>query len=170
MSDSQAEEVKPKRKPRAKKVVKPDLDDTQPMPEWVEPVATPDNEDTVALPKFDPDHPIAVQGYVNPLAGAYDEAYFARYAGIGYTFDEPWTGFFRATAKKLVDTFKPSNVIDVGAGIGILVEALHDLSVEAEGIDVSKYAASQSPSGAVKVADLSHDWSLRKEVFPDFWG
>lgn len=51
--------------------------------------------------------------------------------------------FLRAAYIKFI--FAPKNLLDVGCGMGNLVEMLRRLGVEAYGIEISEYALSQTP-------------------------
>ncbi|MCD6318890.1 class I SAM-dependent methyltransferase [Candidatus Aerophobetes bacterium] len=52
--------------------------------------------------------------------------------------------FFKDLAIGLNSIFRPQRVLDVGCGKGFLVEALREISVNAYGIDISKYALTSS--------------------------
>jgi GT2 family glycosyltransferase len=82
------------------------------------------------------------------LAPLYDEAYFDAYGPehLPYRRDEPhWTRFFGDVADSVVADFAPTTVLDVGCGIGFLVEALRQRGVDARGIDISAWAIDQVP-------------------------
>jgi SAM-dependent methyltransferase len=49
-------------------------------------------------------------------------------------------------AEFIVEKFNPKTFLDIGCAYGELVKALHDLEVEAYGIDGSEYAVSKSAS------------------------
>lgn len=71
----------------------------------------------------------------------YGEAYYA--TGLGpqpYRRDERWLAFFRGIAREIVLGLAPRTVFDAGCALGMLVESLWDLGVEAHGVDVSRYA------------------------------
>jgi SAM-dependent methyltransferase len=70
----------------------------------------------------------------------YDRDYFEHYGGTPYRRDEPWLTFFAHIADMIVADIGPTTVLDVGCGMGLLVEALRDRGVEAYGLDVSEYA------------------------------
>jgi SAM-dependent methyltransferase len=86
------------------------------------------------------DHPR--QAVVGPAVGdaSFDAYYFTHGCGIPYKRDEHWTRFFGGIADQLVGTIQPQRVLDAGCALGLLVEALRDRGVDAEGIDLSSYA------------------------------
>lgn len=88
---------------------------------------------------MDAPHPQAVVG---PAVGdaSFDAFYFAHGCGAPYQRDEHWTRFFGGIADHLVSTIQPRRVLDAGCALGLLVEALRDRGVDAEGIDVSSHA------------------------------
>ncbi len=59
-----------------------------------------------------------------------------------YLDSKRWIPFFEKVAKKIVDQFNPSTVLDAGCACGYLVAALRDLGVQAYGFDISKFAIS----------------------------
>jgi SAM-dependent methyltransferase len=71
---------------------------------------------------------------------SFDAFYFTHGCGAPYQRDEHWTRFFGAIADRLVSTIQPRRVLDAGCALGLLVEALRDRGVDAEGIDLSSYA------------------------------
>jgi SAM-dependent methyltransferase len=81
------------------------------------------------------------------LAGQYNADYYEHRLGEPYRWDNPvWTEFFGRVADFIVESFKPRTVLDVGCGIGFLVDALRARGVDARGIDVSEYAIAQVPA------------------------
>lgn len=56
--------------------------------------------------------------------------------------------FLRAMYIKLV--FRPKTVLDVGCGMGNLVEMLRKIGIHAPGIEISDYALSQVPDDLKK--------------------
>ena len=89
------------------------------------------------------------EALLNEVATFYDEDYYGSSydtTGIPYSRDEEhWLTFFAAVARSIVDTLKPSSVLDVGCATGMLVEALRDEGVDARGIDVSSWAIEHVP-------------------------
>lgn len=74
------------------------------------------------------------------LYGAY---YFAHCCGRPYERSREWLNFFGSIADHIVRKICPRTVLDVGCGMGFLVEALRDRGVEAYGLDISEYAIAQ---------------------------
>src|SRR6202043_987501 len=76
----------------------------------------------------------------------YGAGYYANYAEGEITYDHSphWLGFFGTIADRLIDDFHPATALDAGCAIGLLVEALRDRGVDAEGIDFSEFAISGS--------------------------
>lgn len=76
----------------------------------------------------------------------YDRDYYDTQLGpFPYKRGVPeWEQFFGNIADHIVEHIRPDTVLDVGAGIGFLVEHLRDRGVDAIGIDISQYASSQS--------------------------
>ena len=67
-------------------------------------------------------------------------------SGIPYRRDEKhWVDFFSSLAGKVVETLAPRTALDVGCAIGLFVEALRNQGVDAQGIDVSRWAIDQVP-------------------------
>jgi SAM-dependent methyltransferase len=79
---------------------------------------------------------------VGPAVGdeSFDAYYFSHGCGTPYRRDEHWTRFFGAIADHIVSGIQPRRVLDAGCALGLLVEALRDRGVDAEGIDLSSYA------------------------------
>lgn len=80
-------------------------------------------------------------------AADYGKEYFEKYSGyFPYRWDEPhWLAFFDRIAEEIVARLKPRTVLDVGCGVGFLVEALRRRRVAAYGVDISEYAITQVP-------------------------
>jgi SAM-dependent methyltransferase len=73
---------------------------------------------------------------------SFDESYFANYwPGLRpYQRDDYWLGFFGGIADRIAKDIAPSSVLDAGCALGILVEALRDVGIEAWGVDISQWA------------------------------
>jgi glycosyltransferase involved in cell wall biosynthesis len=71
---------------------------------------------------------------------SYDAYYFAHGCGRPYQRDEEWLRFFASIAERIGRDINPGTVLDAGCAMGFLVEALRDLGVDAEGLDISEYA------------------------------
>jgi Methyltransferase domain len=76
----------------------------------------------------------------------YGAGYYANYAEgeITYEHSPHWLGFFGTIADHLIEDFHPATALDAGCAIGLLVEALRDRGVDAEGIDFSEFAIAGS--------------------------
>ncbi len=100
--------------------------------------------------------------------GDYDARYYARGCGPAYGPDqEHWQTFFGAIARHLVHTLGPATALDAGCAMGILVGALRELGVDAEGVDVSPYAvdhADPRARGHLRVADLAQPLGRRYDL------
>jgi SAM-dependent methyltransferase len=76
----------------------------------------------------------------HPGAPDYGAEYYGDYARVGYDHSEQWLTFFGRMADRLIEDIQPKSSLDAGCAIGLLVEALRDRGVAAEGIDVSEFA------------------------------
>ncbi|MBV8718720.1 MAG: glycosyltransferase [Chloroflexi bacterium] len=108
---------------------------------------------------------------IGHASGSYDEAYYRHYS---HDADSPysrkqaeWVGFFGEMARCIVRDLQPQSVLDAGCALGMLVEALRKLGVDAWGVDVSTYAIGQVPqdvrqfcSVASVTDDLNRDYDL----------
>jgi hypothetical protein len=83
------------------------------------------------------------KGAILQMSELYNEGYYASACGLDYSHVDHWKPFFQGIAKKIIDSFSPKTVLDVGCAWGYLVEALRDLGVEAYGVDISSYAISK---------------------------
>jgi hypothetical protein len=80
------------------------------------------------------------------VAADYGQRYYANYAAedIVYERNAHWQAFFGTIADRLIADFTPKTSLDAGCAIGLLVEALRDRGVDAEGIDFSEFAIARS--------------------------
>lgn len=90
----------------------------------------------------------------------YNEEWFQE---RGFEFDVD-VSYFRIITKTLVEKFKPRSVLDVGCAKGHLVYCFNELGVEAYGVDISKYAISQSPE-SVRAALFNLDVEFEELPF-----
>ena len=103
----------------------------------------------------------------------YDEDYFERGPESGKSLYEayrwlPWR--MARAAKAIVDAFglKPGDtVLDVGCAKGFLVRALRFFDIEADGVDVSRYALSHAdPNVAAYLFEAEGFWRTMDEHEP----
>jgi SAM-dependent methyltransferase len=80
------------------------------------------------------------------VAADYGADYYGHYAadGVSYERNAFWLDFFRKIADRLIEDFQPKTALDAGCAIGLLVEALRDRGVDAEGVDFSEFAVTHS--------------------------
>ena len=80
------------------------------------------------------------------VATDYGADYYGHYAadGVSYERNAFWLDFFRKIADRLIEDFQPKTALDAGCAIGLLVEALRDRGVDAEGVDFSEFAVTHS--------------------------
>ena len=82
----------------------------------------------------------------------YNQEYYQKY-DIGkpektnYIENEQLRSFFHNFAEAVVEKYHPKTVLDAGCALGILVDELRKLGVEAYGIDGSEYAVSNAVEG-----------------------
>ena len=88
------------------------------------------------------------------LQKLYDEKYFANRSR-----PPMWV----RRAEFIVEKFNPKTFLDIGCAYGELVKALHDLEVEAYGIDGSQYAVSKSASS---IKENVFKVNLNSDPFP----
>lgn len=87
--------------------------------------------------------------------------YYAHDCGRPYERNEYWLAFFHQMARRIVEDLEPKTVLDAGCAMGILVECLRGLGVEAWGVDVSKYAIDSVHSS---VKEYCHQASLAESL------
>ncbi len=75
----------------------------------------------------------------------YGRYYYENYEGTAYGRNAAWIARMGDIADQVVASLKPSRVLDAGCAMGILVEALRNRGVDADGIDISEFAISQIP-------------------------
>jgi SAM-dependent methyltransferase len=80
------------------------------------------------------------------VATDYGADYYGHYAAdlVSYERNAFWLDFFCKIADRLIEDFNPKTTLDAGCAIGLLVEALRDRGVEADGVDFSEFAISHS--------------------------
>jgi 2-polyprenyl-3-methyl-5-hydroxy-6-metoxy-1,4-benzoquinol methylase len=74
------------------------------------------------------------------VGSEYDYDYYTHDCGPNPHDSDDTVSFFKSVAANIKRDFNPKTVLDVGCAMGHLVGALHDIGVEAYGIDVSEYA------------------------------
>jgi glycosyltransferase involved in cell wall biosynthesis len=96
------------------------------------------------------DHGPTTESLVDVTADFYTEDYYgASYdeGGVPYRREEKvWVSFFEGVASSIDKTLGPGTVLDVGCAIGMLVEALRNLGIDARGFDLSPWAIEQVPA------------------------
>jgi hypothetical protein len=70
---------------------------------------------------------------------------FGRYhyvhdCGVPYERNDYWLDYFGRIARRVVTDLQPESVLDTGCALGMLVEKLRELDVDARGFDVSEEA------------------------------
>lgn len=93
------------------------------------------------------------------MTNPYTKGYFEDAEGSHYHGYEDWPQF-KARAEWIKKTYNPKSVLEIGAAKGFLVKHLRDLGIEADGVDISEYAAGKS-GGLVKARDITRgmeDW------------
>jgi Methyltransferase domain len=95
--------------------------------------STPDGSDGAAV-------------HAGTVASDYAADYYGHYAadGVSYERNAFWLDFFGKIADRLIEDFHPKTALDAGSAIGLLVEALRDRGVEADGVDFSEFAVNHS--------------------------
>jgi 2-polyprenyl-3-methyl-5-hydroxy-6-metoxy-1,4-benzoquinol methylase len=78
----------------------------------------------------------------------YGARYYAHGFGVPYEPNEHWDKFFGGIAERVAIELTPSTALDAGCAIGMLVAALRDRGVDAEGIDISDWAIEHVVEGA----------------------
>lgn len=99
--------------------------------------------------------------------GAFDAWYYSHNCGRPYVRDDEWLRFFGVIADRIVADAAPRRVLDAGCAIGLLVEQLRALGVDAEGVDISEYAIAQAAGAAAghcRVASLADELEGRYDL------
>jgi len=107
------------------------------------------------------------------VASDYGAAYYRDYAesGPSYEHSEYWIDFFGKIADRLIEDFRPTSTLDAGCAIGLLVEALRDRGVEAEGIDFSEFAIGKARAdirGFLSVGSITDPLPRRYDLITCF--
>lgn len=84
--------------------------------------------------------------HAGTVASDYAADYYGHYAadGVSYERNAFWLDFFARIADRLIEDLHPKTALDAGSAIGLLVEALRDRGVEADGVDFSEFAVNHS--------------------------
>jgi SAM-dependent methyltransferase len=77
----------------------------------------------------------------------YGRWYYDTYT-VPYDHNEHWRSFFGGVADAIVSQLGPLTVLDAGCAKGLLVAALRERGVEADGFDLSEYAVADPPEAA----------------------
>jgi SAM-dependent methyltransferase len=98
-----------------------------------------------------------------PASEIYNRKYFESYQGGGFLWDFPSNELI---ARKLVSTYSPQSVLELGCARGYVIKRLQDRGIRVQGVDVSKHA------WMTRVCDpiIKHDllecpWSLGTQEF-----
>jgi len=84
----------------------------------------------------------------------YSQGYFENAEGSHYTGYSDWPQF-KERAQWIIKTFKPNNVLELGAAKGFLLKHLSELGVKkVKGYDISEYASEES-DGLVRCLDVT---------------
>jgi SAM-dependent methyltransferase len=98
----------------------------------------------------------------------YGDYYYSTYSCAPYDPDAPvWRNMFAAVADNIVRTLEPKTVLDAGCAKGMLVGALREREVDAEGIDLSEFAIAKADSravGHVRVGSLTEPFGKRYDL------
>jgi len=93
--------------------------------------------------------------------------YYAHDCGIPYERSDHWLEFFENIAQRILAELRPASVLDAGCALGMLVESLRKLGVEAYGMDVSEFAI-ENVDGSVRdycwVASLTEHLPRRYDL------
>ena len=79
------------------------------------------------------------------MSQIFNREYYA--VGLGdspYERSGPWLHLFHGMADHIKEEIQPQSVLDAGCAMGMLVECLRDLGIEAFGFDISDYALAQA--------------------------
>lgn len=84
----------------------------------------------------------ATNAHDSTVATDYGATYYRHYSdgGINYERSALWLEHFDKIAERLIEDFHPRTMLDAGCAIGVLVEAMRDRGVDADGIDFSDFA------------------------------
>jgi len=120
-------------------------------------------------PASDRAHPVTEEysmANFNPQE-LYGEFYYKTGCGVPYQRDEHWMAFFGNIAKEIVQRLSPRSVFDAGCALGLLIEQLRLLGVEAEGVDISEFAITNAPESVrpfVRVASVTEPLERRYDL------
>jgi len=107
-------------------------------------------------------------GEMNTGSQDYDQTYYDEYAGNPYDVEAGWMTMFRSVAKHIVQSVEPcGNALDAGCAKGFLVEALAELGVDSEGIDISEHAVNAATAEVrprLRVGSLTEPFGKRYDV------
>jgi SAM-dependent methyltransferase len=102
------------------------------------------------------------------LANDYNAYYYSHYQGPEYDpTTAHWQTFFATISLRLTEIFQPKSSLDAGCAMGILVGAMRERGVDADGIDISEYAiakADERAAGHVWVADLTQPLAKHYDI------
>lgn len=107
------------------------------------------------------------------MASDYGADYYGHYAAAGISYERSpfWLDFFGKIADRLIEDFHPKTALDAGCAIGLLVEALRDRGVDAEGIDFSEFAVGKAREDVrpfLTVGSITEPFSKRYDLITCF--
>jgi 2-polyprenyl-3-methyl-5-hydroxy-6-metoxy-1,4-benzoquinol methylase len=107
------------------------------------------------------------------VATDYGAEYYGHYAASGVSYERSafWLEFFGRIADRLIEDFQPKTALDAGCAIGLLVEALRDRGVDAEGVDFSEFAITHSREDirpSLRVGSITEPLTKRYDLITCF--
>lgn len=101
-------------------------------------------------------------------ADDYGAYYYDTYSCAPYDPEAPvWRTIFANVANNIAKTLNPTTVLDAGCAKGMLVGALREIGIEAEGVDISEFAvthADERAVGHVRVGSLTEPFGKRYDL------
>jgi SAM-dependent methyltransferase len=92
-----------------------------------------------------PDDASRVLAPPEPSPSLYNENYYKDDFGVPYERTEHWIRFFGNVASRIGQNLAPRTALDAGCAMGLLVEQLVRVGIDAYGIDISDFAIERAP-------------------------